>query len=114
MSLTLNLDDEKVIKKVENDKFGRLVSHEWHRLINPYTPRDTGALMGAVGQTVDELPFALHYKETYAERVYYGEDMNFQKKNPYATYQWDVAAANAGQMDKLYRTLNAALESGKI
>ena len=69
--------------------------------------------MGIIGQTVDIQPFKLHYKSKYAERVYYGSDMNFQKKNPYSTYEWDRAAANAGQLDKLTRTLNNALQSGQ-
>ena len=49
MSLTLNLNDKGIAQKVNNDRFGLLVSHEWKRLINPYTPRDTGALMGDQG-----------------------------------------------------------------
>ena len=40
--------------------------------------------------------------------------MNFQKKNPYSTYEWDIAAEKAGQKDKLYRTLNNALQSGRF
>ena len=100
--------------KVSGDPFGRFVSMEWKRLIDPYTPRDTGVLMGITGQTVDIQPFKLHYKSKYAERVYNGYYMNFQKKNPYSTYEWDKAAEKAGQKDKLYRTLNNALQSGRF
>jgi hypothetical protein len=56
----------------------------------------------------------IHYKQKYASRVYYGEDFNFQKKNPYSTYEWDIAAEKAGQKYKLYRTLNNALQSGRF
>lgn len=70
--------------------------------------------MGITGQTVDIKPFKLHYKSKYAEAVYYGSNMTFQKKNPYSTYEWDVKAAEAGQLDKLYRTLNSALQSGQF
>ena len=45
--------------------------------------------------------------------VYTWGSKNFQKKNPYSTYEWDKAAANAGQLDKLTRTLNNALQSGQ-
>lgn len=114
MNLQINLNDPAIREKVTNDRFGLFVSNEWKRLLDPYTPRDTGMLMGASGQTVDIQPFKLHYKEKYAEAVYYGEDMNFQKKNPYSTYEWDVAAEKAGQKDKLYRTLNNALQSGNF
>ena len=113
MELKINLDEPRIREKVTSDRFGLLVSNEWKRLIDPYTPRDTGILMGITGQTVDIQPFKLHYKSKYAEYVYYGSDMNFQKKNPYSTYEWDKAAANAGQLDKLTRTLNNALQSGQ-
>jgi hypothetical protein len=114
MNLRIDLNEPKILEKVKGDRFGTLVSNEWKRLIDPYTPRDTGALMGITGQTVDIQPFKLHYKSKYAERVYYGSDMNFQKKNPYSTYEWDIAAEKAGQKDKLYRTLNNALQSGRF
>jgi hypothetical protein len=114
MNLRIDLNEPKIMAKVNGDPFGRLVSLEWKRLIDPYTPRDTGVLMGITGQTVDIQPFKLHYKSKYAERVYYGSDMNFQKKNPYSTYEWDIAAEKAGQKDKLYRTLNNALQSGRF
>lgn len=114
MNLQIDLNEPRIREKVTSDKFGLLVSNEWKRLIDPYTPRDTGVLMGITGQTVDIQPFKLHYKSKYAERVYYGYDMNFQKKNPYSTYEWDVKAEEAGQKDKLYRTLNNALQSGRF
>lgn len=113
MNLRIDLNEPRILEKVTSDRFGLLVSKEWKRLIDPYTPRDTGALMGAIGTTVDILPFELHYREPYASAVYYGENMNFQKKNPYSTHHWDEAAEAAGQKDKLYRTLNAALQSGQ-
>ena len=114
MNVRIDLNELKILAKVQNDRFGLLVSSEWKRLIDPYTPRDTGVLMGITGQTVDIQPFKLHYKSKYATRIYYGENFNFQKKNPYSTYEWDIAAEKAGQKDKLYRTLNNALQSGKF
>jgi hypothetical protein len=114
MSLRIDLNEPRIREKVESEKFGLLVSNEWKRLIDPYTPRDTGALMGITGQTVDILPFKLHYRSKYAEKVYYGYEMNFQKKNPYSTYEWDFAAEKAGQKNKLYRTLNNALKGGQF
>ena len=113
MNVMINLNQSKILNKVTNDRFGLFVSQEWKRLIDPYTPRDTGALMGITGQTVDILPFKLHYKSKYAEKVYNGSNMNFQKKNPYSTYEWDKAADRAGQKSKLYRILNNALQSGQ-
>ena len=114
MNLRIDLNEPRIREKVTSDRFGLLVSNEWKRLIDPYTPRDTGVLMGITGQTVDIKPFKLHYKSKYAEAVYYGSNMTFQKKNPYSTYEWDVKAAETGQLDKLYRTLNNALQSGQF
>ena len=110
MELKINLNEPRIREKVTSDRFGRYVSLEWKRLIDPYTPRDTGTMQ----DTATLNPWQIHYKQKYAERVYYGSDMNFQKKNPYSTYEWDIKAEQAGQKDKLYRTLNNALQSGRF
>ena len=115
MNLRIDLNEPRIREKVTSDRFGLLVSNEWKRLIDPYTPRDTGVLMGITGQAVDRIPFGIHYKSKYASKVYYGRYMNFKRhKNSCATYEWDVAAERAGQKNKLYRILNAALRSGKF
>lgn len=109
MNVKFELDEQKILSKVTNDKFGLFVANEWKRLIDPYTPRDTGTLM----QSAKLSQFQIHYIQPYATRVYYGKGFEFKKKNPYSTYEWDKAAANAGQLDKLTRTLNNALQSGQ-
>ena len=114
MNVRVELDESKIMEKVTSDKFGKLVSLEWKRLLDPYTPRDTAQLMGVTGQTVDVLPFKLHYKVPYADAVYNGENMRFQHINPYSTHHWDEAAEKSGQKDKLYRVLNNALKNGRI
>ena len=119
MNLRIDLNEPNILAKVTGDRFGLLVSHEWKRLIDSYTPRDTAALMGVTGQTVDVKPFKLHYKVPYAEEVYYNKrGVTFitqgSGRNPYATDHWDFAAEKAGQKDKLYRILNNALQSGRF
>ena len=109
MNVRIDLNEPKILAKVQNDRFGLLVSNEWKRLIDPYTPRDTGVMQ----ETAKVQPWKIHYIQPYSTRVYYGRDFTFQKKNPYSTYEWDKAAANAGQLDKLTRTLNNALQSGQ-
>ena len=109
MNVRIDLNEPKILAKVQNDRFGLLVSNEWKRLIDPYTPRDTGTMQ----DTATLNPWQIHYKTKYAARIYYGKDFTFQKKNPYSTYEWDVKAAEAGQIDKLTRTLNNALQSGQ-
>lgn len=117
MNLRIDLNEPRIREKVTSDRFGLLVSNEWKRLIDPYTPRDTGTMQ----DTAQIQPWRIIYRgaktangKYYAAYVYYGSDMNFQKKNPYSTYEWDIAAEKAGQKDKLYRTLNNALQSGRF
>ena len=110
MNLRIDFNEPRIRKKITSDRFGLLVSNEWKRLIDPYTPRDTGVME----ESARLYPFKIHYIQPYASYVYYGRDFKFQKKNPYSTYEWDIAAEQAGQKDKLYRTLNNALRSGRF
>ena len=111
MNLRIDLNEPRILAKVQSDRFGLLVSNEWKRLIDPYTPRDTGLMQ----ESAKIYPWKIHYiQKDYPEKVYYGYDLNFQKKNPYSTYEWDIKAEQAGQKDKLYRTLNNALQSGRF
>lgn len=110
MEIRIDLNEPKIIEKVTNDRFGLFVSNEWKRLINPYTPRDTGTME----DTAKLYPWKIYYIQPYSTRVYYGKDFKFQHKNPYSTYEWDIKAEQAGQKDKLYRTLNSALQSGRF
>ena len=110
MNLRIDLNEPRIRGKVTSDRFGLLVSNEWKRLIDPYTPRDTGTMQGSARVQ----PWKIHYTAKYSEYVYYMSNAKFQKKNPYSTYEWDKAAENAGQKDKLYRTLNNALQSGRF
>ena len=111
MNLRIDLNEPRIREKVTSDRFGLFVSQQWKKQIDPYTPRDTQTMQN----NVRFYPFKIHYfTEDYPEKVYYGYDLNFQKKNPYSTYEWDKAAEKAGQKDKLYRTVNNALQSGRF
>ena len=110
MQVRIDLNEQKILQKISNNRFGLFVSQEWKRLIDPYTPRDTGTMQ----DTAKVHPWNIHYVQPYSSNVYYGYNMNFKKKNPYSTYEWDMAAANAGQLNKLTRTLNNALQSGQF
>lgn len=115
MEIKLNLNEPQIKQKVMSDKFGLFVSNEWKRLIDPYTPRDKGTLMS----NTELSPHRIWYKEPYASTVYYNPRgvtyiTQGSGRNPFATEQWDIAAEQAGQKDKLYRILNNALKSGKI
>lgn len=112
MSVTVKIDDARILGRLQNPEFGTFVSSEWKRLIDPYTPRDTGTMQ----DTAEIQPWKIIYRgaktqngKYYAAYVYYGYDKNFQHKNPYSTYEWDKAAANAGQLDKLCQIINERL-----
>lgn len=74
--------------------------------------------MGELGnEKLEILPFKIHYKETYAQKVYYNKaGVKFVRigegRNPFATDHWDIAAAQAGRLNSLYRTINNALRMG--
>lgn len=134
MTLSVNLNREKAVEVFKSDKFGFAVSHEWKRLINKYTPRNTGMLM----ITTELLPFAIKYLESYAHYQYegtlyvspttgsswaeFGEnkiptgvDLTYStSENPYATDHWDQKAAQAGELEKLYQVLNDLLATGRF
>jgi hypothetical protein len=109
MSVKIILNTQKIQNKVTNDRFGLFVASEWKKLIDPYTPFDTGIME----ETARVRPFEIHYIQPYSTPVYYGRDMKFQKKNPYSTYEWDKAAEKAGQKNKLYRAINNARKTGQ-
>jgi hypothetical protein len=113
--IRFELDESKIIRKVTNDQFGLLVAKTWRDLIDPYVPYRTGQLAGVEGVTVTTEPWEIWYKMKYAEAVYYSNGRNFSKEmHKFATDHWDKAAEKAGQKDKLYRTLNNALQSGRF
>lgn len=112
--IKVELDESKIIRKVDNDRFGLLVAKTWRDLIDPYVPYRTGQLSGALGTTVQVSPWEIWYKMKYAEYVYFSNGWDFSKNmHKFATDHWDKAAEQAGQKDKLYRTLNNALQSGQ-
>lgn len=113
--IKVELDENKIIRKVDNDRFGLLVAKSWRDLIDPYVPYRTGQLSGALGTTVQVSPWEIWYKMKYAEYVYFSNGWEFSKNmHKSATDHWDKAAEQAGQKDKLYRTINNALQSGQF
>lgn len=111
MNLRIDLNEPRIREKVTSDRFGKFAIRSWKNYIDPYTPRNTGLMQ----ETAKIYPWKIHYiQKKYPAKVYYGYDLNFQKKNPYSTYEWDIKAAQAGQLNSLYRTLNNALRSGQF
>ncbi len=102
----------KILQKVTGYELGTYIASEWKKLINPYTPHDTGKMENTAKIT----PWHIEYDSKsiggypYPRRVYYDESLNFQTNyNPYATHHWDRAAEQAGQKETLYKQINAYL-----
>lgn len=117
--IKLILDRERILNKVCNDRFGQKVSDEWYTLTNPFTPRDTGRTQ----LTAVTSPWKIGYKpinpedttdSSYASDIYLNtRKVRFKKThNPFATDHWDIKAAEAGQLEELYKRLNEALKNG--
>lgn len=132
----VKLNVPRILDKVENDRFGLFLAHEWKRLINPYTPHRTGNLE----RNVLYRPFEIEYLSPYSQYQYYGmlyvdplynvggftrdggitwfsrpgikkisttTPLNYLKDhNPQATSRWDQAAEKAGQKEKLIEAAN--------
>lgn len=139
MNLKITLNEPKIRKKVTNDRFGRFVANEWGRLLTPYTPKDTGLLIQSKKIEPFKIhyiqPYSayVYFGEKYVDPVYgvsgflgsegwfsrpgvqkvpSGEPLQYQKNNPYAGDHWDEKAAKGGQLNKLYRSINAGLRNG--
>lgn len=93
-----NGEIERVTKEINGDKFGKFLSVEWYRLIQPYTPHRTGNLEHNVTFGNKKIT----YNSPYSAYVYNGENMNFRKDhNPKASARWDQRAIQEKQNEKL-------------
>ncbi len=137
MDVLIKLNEPKILDKVTNDQLGLFVANEWKKLIDPYTPKNTGMMM----RNVELNPWAITYLEPFSayqyngelyvdprygvggffspdygfwsrpgvEKIPSGKKLEYQKNNPYSTDHWDLKAAQAGQVDKLAQAINDIL-----
>jgi hypothetical protein len=98
-------------KKVYNDAgLWTFAANTWYKLLEPFTPMDTGTLM----KTVTIEPKKIHYMQEYAVYVYNGDGMNFQTTHhALACAHWDEAAAPM-QKDKLVDAIQGYIDSGRL
>lgn len=109
----VRLNKVRVYNKVDNDDLGLFAAKEWKSLIDPYTPHDTGRTKESAKIT----PWHIKYDPVdpntgrhYAKKIYYSRFTKFKKVNsPYASWNWDQAAVQAGEKAELYRKINAYL-----
>lgn len=105
----LNMDFP-VEKLMNDDAFWTFAATEWHKLYEPYVPMDEGVLK----DTVIIRPKEIEHTVPYANYQYEGTGHNFRRdKHPKASAKWDLAAA-ATQLPKLYSSLQAYIDSGRV
>ena len=103
-----NVNIAKYTDRLENDSgLWTFAANTWYKLMEQYTPMDTGTLFKSV--LIE--PKQIHYVMEYAVPVYKGEHMNFQKTHhALACAHWD-RAAKPTQGPKLVKALEDYIES---
>lgn len=104
-----NINIPRQLAKLDNNKFWIASTVELWRLISPYTPFQTGALM----RGIKIKPKELRYIVPYAKKNYF-ENRNFRKdKHPLATNHWDKVAMKTKQ-PQLVRTMQRLAKKYRI
>ncbi len=108
---SLKLDASAIAGKLtRNNKVGTFLASEWHRLISPFTPKQTGNLIE--GKIIK--PYAIQYTAHYANRLYYGKKFNFRKdKNVKSTSYWSEKG-EATEKSKLIDAVGKFIEREKV
>lgn len=135
VKVDMKLDIKPSVKILGGDKLGINSSHNWHRIIAPYTPHREGTLE----RNVTYKPWEVVYNEPYAHYMYNGyvyvdpvnktgghspnggvdffsrkgvkkiksgRRFNYSKElNPKATFEWDKAAVRDGKNKELAKTI---------
>ena len=133
ISIECHVDVRRNLAKVQDDGFWKFAANEWHKLISPYTPMQTGGVM----ETVDIRPKEIEYLHPGARYLYHGKLMvdaetgsawarkdskkvltqtplQYQKdKHPLATKEWDKVAEPT-QKPKLIRAMQGYINRGGL
>lgn len=77
----------KLARVSTNAALGAYASTQAARLMEPFVPMDTGALIESAGTST---PWIVTYDTPYARRQYYGVNHDFNhEKHPKARARWD-------------------------
>lgn len=97
------------ISKLNNGNFWQASTVEFWRIISPFTPMQTGALMRNVKIT----PKRVRYLVPYAKQNYF-KNLNPRKdKHPLATRMWDKVAMKT-QKHKLINFMHIFIKKYKV
>lgn len=103
-----NVNIAKYSDRLENDKgLWTFAANTWYKLLEQYTPMDTGTLFKSV--LIE--PKEIHYVMDYAVPVYKGDHMNFQKvHHALASARWDQTARPT-QEPKLIKSIENYIDA---
>lgn len=140
VSVHVNIDVEGTVAKVRDPAFWKFAATEYHKLLSPYVPFETGTLDETVRYNAGSGNSEIEYYAPFAHYIYeglamgpsyYSEGYGFwsppgQPKHytgkplaiktsghPKATAHWDEAA-EATQKPKLIQALQVYIDSGGI
>lgn len=140
MRVETKINVPETVKQVRDPTFWKYAASEWHRLITPYTPMETGTLSESVEIKGEKGNGSIEYTAPYAHYQYegkvmgpsfYNPDFGFwsppgkpkhytgaslkysKEKHPLASAKWDKAAEPT-QKPKLIRAMQGYIDSGRL
>ncbi len=138
-SIDVKINIPEKLAKVRDKKFWLFGANEWHRLISPYVPFETGTLDETVRIKADELNGSIEYYASHAhyqyegkvmgpnfyssdygfwsppgeKKHYTGENLTYHNKHPLSSAHWDKAAEPT-QKPKLIDSMQSYVNSGRL
>lgn len=112
LGLQGEIDVQEHLNKVRSNNFWKFVANEWHKLISPWTPMETGTTMESVeirpkeivykspnahylykGELMVDPETGSSYAKKDSKKVYTGKDLDLtHNKHPLSSKEWDKAA----------------------
>ena len=107
LTAEVHIDEQAIAEKLRSDGLWLHAAQTWHRLYEPYVPRDTGRLYGDVRIS----PGQIEHLAPYAAYVYGG---SFSAgSGGAASRAWD-RAAEPTQKPKLVAAMQAYVDAGGL
>lgn len=120
VSVEERINVQDMLKNVKNPSFWSFAVYEWHRLITPYTPMETGTLAESVNIRGESGGGFVEYTAPYAHYQYTGIShggkgrLNYSReRHPLASAEWDKAAEPV-QKPKLVRAMQGYIDTGRL
>ena len=139
VSIKVNINIPKILAKVRDEKFWTFGASEWHRLVSPYVPFETGTLDETVDIKGEKQVGEVEYYAPYAHYQYEGKVMGpsyfspdygywsppgekkhytgskliLHNKHPLSSAKWDKTAEPT-QKPKLIDAMQGYIDSGRL